>query len=150
VFLAGGISGCPDWQKEMIARFKGVDDHLVLVNPRRASFDITNPSESDFQIEWEATHLHMCDAAIFWFPFHTLCPITLFEIGKHAEQGMTLFVGCHPAYARAFDVRKQLSLMRPDIVVHDSFTPLVEQTIDWYHRSVDENRFIAESVGGNT
>ena len=36
LFLAGGITGCPNWQKEIIVKLK--DLPLVRFNPRRASF----------------------------------------------------------------------------------------------------------------
>lgn len=151
VFLAGGISNCPDWQKEMIARFKDVDDGLILVNPRRDSFDVTNPNESDFQIDWEHRHLSIADAILFWFPFNTLCPITLYELGVHAASGrdsgeaVPLFVGCHPAYPRQFDVVKQLSLIRPEINVRDNFTPLVEDVKNWYASSVGSRPIAADT-----
>lgn len=132
VFVGGGITGCPDWQKEMIARFAELDDQFMLFNPRRANFDVTDPSMSAAQIDWEAKYLVQADAIIFWFPYHTLCPITLFELGKYAAQGKKLFVGCHPAYTRKFDVEHQLKLFRPDVVVHDNFTPLVEEIRNWY------------------
>lgn len=133
VFLGGGISGCPDWQKEMIARFKHLDDKFVIANPRRPNFDITDPKASSFQIEWEFNHLQLADAVIFWFPYNTLCPITLYELGVYAQAGVPLFVGCHPAYQRKFDVEKQLSLLRPDVVVHDNWEPLVKSVEDWYN-----------------
>lgn len=132
VFLGGGISNCPDWQKEMAQRFKDMDEEFVLIDPRRDSFDTTNPDDSEFQIEWEFFHLQSCDAAIFWFPYQTLCPITLYELGLYAGLDVPLFVGCHPAYQRKFDVTKQLSLIRPDIEVHDNWGPLVEDVKDWY------------------
>lgn len=131
IFLGGGISNCPDWQKEMIERFKD-EEKLILINPRRKDFDITDPKASEFQIEWEYRHLHVADAVIFWFPYHTLCPITLYELGSKAAQGKRLFVGCHPAYARKFDVTKQLSLIRPEVKVHDNFADLVEEVKKWH------------------
>lgn len=143
LFLGGGITGCPDWQKEMIERFKD-EVHLVLCNPRRASFDITDQSMSEFQIEWEARHLHMCDAILFWFPYHTLCAITLFELGKYAAQGKKIFVGCHPAYTRKFDIEHQLKQFRPEIIVHDNFTPLVKEIKSWYSEQVRSRSIAGE------
>jgi hypothetical protein len=132
VFLAGGISNCPDWQVEMVARFKDMPDDLVLVNPRRVRFDTTDESVSGAQIEWEYRHINNATAVIFWFPFHTLCPITLYELGVCAASGVPIFVGCHPGYARKFDVEHQLSLIRPDVVVHDNFETLVSQVKTWH------------------
>lgn len=141
VFLAGGITNCPDWQKEMIARFKDMGDEFMLANPRRASFDITDPTMSKFQIAWEYDHLAAADAIIFWFPYHTLCPITLYELGFHiarstytSQDWKKIFVGCHPAYARKFDVEHQLTVAGFDSKVHDNFADLVAEVKLWHNR----------------
>lgn len=132
VFLAGGITGCDDWQKEMIQRFKG--QNVTLINPHRQNFDVTDPHMSSEQIEWEHHHLEISGAILFWFPFATLCPITLFELGKYAaQQNKTIFVGCHPAYARKFDVEKQLSLLRPHVLVRDNFQDMVDDVMNWLY-----------------
>ncbi len=41
LFLAGGITGCPDWQRQL--RDKLADTPLTLLNPRRANFPIDDP-----------------------------------------------------------------------------------------------------------
>jgi len=76
LFLAGGISGCPDWQKEIIEKLK--DLPLVLFNPRRASFPIEDKDAARAQIEWEHIHLRKASAISFWFPCETLNPIVLY------------------------------------------------------------------------
>lgn len=130
LFIAGGISGCSDWQPEMMKRFKDVD--IDLINPRRCNFDITNPKMSEEQINWEHKHLELADAILFWFPFETLCPITLFELGKYAASDKPIFVGCHPAYGRAFDVKHQLSLIRGDVTVRDNWEELVADVLEYH------------------
>lgn len=132
VFVGGGISNCADWQKEMIARFRDQDDNLTLINPRRTSFNITDPSESAFQIKWEHDHIKRSDAMIFWFPWETLCPITLYELGIQVGKRNKIFVGCHPAYQRKFDVEYQLACegyAKP----HDNFETLVEEVKFWHN-----------------
>lgn len=124
IFLAGGISGCPDWQTEFIKNFKDVDDSVILVNPRRIDFDINNPSMSGEQIKWEFDRIEESDAMIFWFPEETLCPITLYELGVATKNKSRLYVGCHPNYKRKFDVVTQLSLCRPDVNVVFSLNDL--------------------------
>ncbi len=130
IFLAGGITDCPDWQKEMIQRFKDCEN-TVLLNPRRGKFDITDPTASEFQINWEYQNLRKADAILFWFPYQTLCPITLYELGAAAYGGDTIFVGAHPAYPRFFDIKKQLELIRPEVKVRDNFTDLVNDVKEW-------------------
>ena len=54
-FLAGGITGCDDWQQTVISiledydkrRFPGSLCDLVVFNPRRSSFDINDKSAVD-------------------------------------------------------------------------------------------------------
>lgn len=126
VFPAGGITGCPDWQSDVITSL--IDQpRLVLVNPRRENFDTKNPSESLFQIQWEYRHLRKCDVTLFWFPKETLCPITLYELGNTAASGRKMIVGCHPEYARLLDVQEQLRLCRPDVKVYLNLNTLISK-----------------------
>jgi Nucleoside 2-deoxyribosyltransferase like len=66
LFLAGGITGCPDWQKEILNLLQ--DTPLVIINPRRADFDVNNPSMEQEQIHWEHRHLERAKMISFWFP----------------------------------------------------------------------------------
>jgi len=132
VFMAGGISGCENWQQEMIAKVGDLSDvdslvELVLLNPRRDNFDVNDSSMSDWQIEWEHRQLTKADATSFWFPRETLCPITLYELGKCSYSLKNIFVGTHPDYKRRYDVIKQLSLVRPNVVVVSTLDDLVDQ-----------------------
>jgi len=131
IFLGGGITDCPHWQNQMIELLKDEQDGILL-NPRRDNFDITNFDMSAQQIDWEHDHLSIADAIIFWFPKETLCPITLFELGKYSmDFFVKLFVGCDPHYARRFDVIKQLSLIHPNIEVVSSIEEIAAQVRRW-------------------
>ena len=123
LFLAGGISGCGDWQKEMIQMLRGgaippLSDEWTILNPRRPDYQ-NSPEEARKQIEWEYAHLSVADAVSFWFPSVTLCPITLLELGRWSGIAKPIFVGVDPAYARKLDVEVQIGLVRPYIrIVH--------------------------------
>lgn len=112
IFLAGGISGCPDWQKEFIEKTQDLEDNIVLFNPRRESFDVNDKNVSKEQITWEYNHLRKSDIVVFWFPKETLCPIALYELGALSLQNIPLVVGCEYGYQRDFDVLEQLKLAR--------------------------------------
>ncbi|MBC8138460.1 MAG: nucleoside 2-deoxyribosyltransferase domain-containing protein [Fibrella sp.] len=129
LFLAGGISNCGDWQSEMIALLAIPD--LVLLNPRRDRFDMSDPTVSEAQIAWEYRYLRQATAVLFWFPPETLCPITLFELGGALERSAPVFVGCHTDYARQSDVRVQISLARPEIRVVSVLADLAKQIQEW-------------------
>jgi hypothetical protein len=146
VFLAGGITGCPDWQAEAVRLFQAPATrdltemlaNLTILNPRRANFPIGDPTAAEAQIAWEYRHLHRADAVLFWFPEETLCPIVLYELGywnawrsAGTEQPKPIFVGTHPEYARRADVLHQTHLARPGLrVVHD-LRVLVEGVRSW-------------------
>ncbi len=125
VFLAGGITGCIDWQ----ARMRELLDEtsLVLINPRRGSYDFGDPAAAEFQIDWEHRHLRRATAILFWFAAETLQPISLYELGSWSMTQKPLFLGVDPGYARRNDVIIQTRLVRPEIVVVDSLEQLAAQ-----------------------
>lgn len=129
LFLAGGISGCPNWHDLLVELL--ASSELTLLNPRRENFPIDDPSASRFQIQWEFEHLHKAQAISFWFPSETLCPITLYELGVWNMSGKPVFIGMHPDYARRCDVEIQTSLVRPDLIPVYSLEDLARQILTW-------------------
>ncbi len=132
LFVAGGISDCPNWQRMAIDNLADLD--IVILNPRRPDFPILPEAADELaeeQIEWEYDHLAACQAILFWFPAETLCPIVLFELGRWTTSAKPLFVGTHPDYARRRDVVIQTKLARPDINVVSSVSELCEQVRAW-------------------
>ncbi len=126
LFLAGGISGCPDWQSEVAGFLRDVD--ITLLNPRRADFPIHDPNAAEAQIRWEHEHLRYADAILFWFPCETLCPIVLYELGAWSMvPHKPIFVGVHPDYQRRQDVEIQTRLTRRDVHIVYSLEALAEQ-----------------------
>jgi hypothetical protein len=124
VFLAGGITDCPDWQAEMVELLSDTD--LVLLNPRRFSF--RDPNLADEQIKWEFEHLRRADKILFWFPHSppSVCPISLFELGYWLGQHKPLAVGAQPGYVREADVRIQTALIRPEVPIVSTLEDLAE------------------------
>lgn len=136
VFLAGGITDCPDWQQEVVKTL----GHMAvdLLNPRRANFPIHDPSAAEAQIKWEFEHLRRADAILFWFCKETMCPIVLYELGCHSvlvdsRTGLpkTIFVGVEPNYPREQDVLIQTRLTRPAVRVVHSINALCAQVSAW-------------------
>lgn len=125
LFLAGGITDCPDWQSDMRSRLSTVDG-LVLLNPRRANFPIGDPGAALAQITWEFEHLRKADAISFWFPKETLCPIVLYELGAWSMSQKPIFVGVEPGYKRQQDVEIQTRLARPRVEIVYSLDALIE------------------------
>lgn len=124
LFLGGGITGCPDWQAEMVEML-AIQSGVVL-NPRRST-DFTGDIAVE-QIQWEYQALRSVDTVLFWFPEETLCPITLLELGVFTQRPQTrLIVGTHPNYARRLDVVTQLELARPEVRVQNTLEGLANE-----------------------
>lgn len=115
IFLAGGITDCPDWQAEITDHLSSLDANWTLFNPRRENFPIHDKSAAPQQIMWEAKMLRKADMILFWFPSETLCPIVLYELGYWSNSPKMLFVGCHPDYKRIDDVVIQTKICRPQV-----------------------------------
>jgi len=123
IFLAGGITGCPDWQQTVVDILSTAD--AVVFNPRRADFPIGDPGAAAEQITWEYRALWDADLILFWFPAgQALQPIALYELGAHRDD-YRIVVGTDPGYPRAIDVRMQLKLARPGLTVHDTLSATV-------------------------
>ena len=126
LFLAGGIQGTPNWQKDFVEKLGDLD--IVVYNPRRKNFPIKDPNAAEEQITWEYKHLRKADVITFWFPKETDCPITLFELGAHSKGNKPITVGVHKEYSRKQDVEIQMKLVRPELEIVYNLEDLVEQT----------------------
>ena len=124
IFLAGGITGCGEWQSHIAEELADTD--LVVLNPRRKDFPINDPTAAYEQIKWEFENLRFADQILFWFPPETLCPIVLFELGAWSKP---IFIGIHPNYQRKQDVEIQIGFVRPDVKICYSLTELANQVI---------------------
>lgn len=143
LFLAGGITDCPDWQAEVIEQIKDLDN-LTIFNPRRANFRMEDDPVD--QITWEFDQLTtFIDSIIFWFPKETLCPITLYELGfqmgivhtakkSYVHDEHPLFIGAHPEYKRRIDVEIQAKMAGYKHPIHNTLDDVVN-AFRAYHTS---------------
>jgi hypothetical protein len=125
VFLAGGITNCPDWQsniiKELEERFdSSIYDDLVIFNPRRENFPIDKPSAAFEQIEWEFDNLSRMDIFSMYFcKGESDQPICMYELGRYISEMQKRFpidweeriiISVEKGYKRAKDVIVQTGL----------------------------------------
>ena len=97
VFLAGSIEmgAAEDWQSEATRLLS--ESGWVVLNPRRDDWDSTweqsikNPQFRE-QVEWELAALDFAEAIILYFSPETKSPISLLELGLHAESDKLLVV----------------------------------------------------------
>lgn len=147
IFLAGSITGASEWQSIFVDEFK--DEKVKIFNPRRKSFDVTNPSESATQIEWEYTMLRRAGTVMFYFAHETNAPITLFELGATMERNIrspslqNILIFCEDDYSRKQDVYIQTSLINsayradgngiPEVLIFTTFKHLIEHYRKYIH-----------------
>ena len=124
LFLAGGITGCDDWQKQMVENLSR--EEVIIYNPRRENFPIDDPDAAEVQITWEFDKLAKVDIVSFWFAYGTDNPIVLYELGMwgNAIPGRPIAIGCDEKYSRKMDVLIQTALARPDIFMAGSLYDL--------------------------
>lgn len=126
IFLAGGITNCPDWQSEAV---KLISDRTHVFNPRRANFPIHDPDAAEEQITWEFNALHEATCILFWFPVGAIQPIALYELGRYVALGRPIAVGRDDSYERRQDVDVQMKLAKPDLPIYNTLAQTVEQAV---------------------
>ena len=120
VFLAGGITGCPEWQGKLIEMLSDLPDDVVLFNPRRVDFPMGDPDAGLTQIKWEFDMLDECDIFSMWFCKETIQPICMYELGRcmarweFGEKPDCVTIGVDPDYERRLDVEVQTKLICED------------------------------------
>ena len=129
IFLAGGITNCSDWQKELTEKLK--DLPITILNPRRKDFSTLSLGAEEEQVEWEFNHLRKASAISFWFSKETLNPITLLELGSQLSLNKKLFIGIDPDYQKKENVIIQTKLARPEIKIVYSLDELATQIKNW-------------------
>ena len=136
IFLAGGISGCHDWQSKCLSAMDEwcYSNDIFVFNPRRESFDLANASESARQIEWEFKYLEEMDIFSMYFAKSetSVGPICLYELGRYICRMQMRFpstwmlhivVSIENGYLRGNDVHIQTRLAAPQLFVIDDMSP---------------------------
>ena len=135
LFLAGGITNCEDWQSKVIDELNNMSlDNLLVFNPRRKDFDITDKDASRKQIEWEFKHLNNMDIFTMYFAKseNSVQPICMYELGRHLERMQHRFpkdwkdriiIGIEDGYSRTQDVIIQSNLALGCNLVFEHINP---------------------------
>lgn len=133
VFIAGGITGAPNWQPELA---EAIDSPFwIIFNPRRKqAIEWKASSDAREQIEWEYWNLKTSDIVVFWFPKEAQCVITLFELGKEIgrlenvepNKKKKIIVGVEPGFWREFDVYTQIGLSKENIPTFSNMQSMID------------------------
>ncbi|MGC4100839.1 nucleoside 2-deoxyribosyltransferase domain-containing protein [Ferruginibacter sp.] len=108
IFLAGSIDmgTAADWQTEVCNYFTGTGIHIY--NPRRDDWDSSweqkiDNAQFNEQVNWELNAMNKADCIIMNFLPGSQSPITLLELGLHANS-KKLVVCCPDAFYRSGNV----------------------------------------------
>lgn len=135
VFLAGGITDCPNWQAEIIRELKSTasDTKIVLLNPRRDNFPINDPNATEEQITWEFAALERMDIFSMYFCSGTSDqPICMYELGRNicrmqmrfpADWEKRIVITQEHGYRRFADVRIQTILATEGLIEPVNVSP---------------------------
>ena len=122
IFLAGGVTYSPNWQKEALEML--VDTGLVVANPRRDEIISAIGDTARRQIVWEFENLKSAKVVLFWFP-NAETIITFLELGKELARKSNIVVGVDPDYNRRFDIETQVHLELPLAVIYTTLDETV-------------------------
>lgn len=132
VFLAGGITNCKEWQKDVIEELE-FEENISIFNPRQEHFDITDKNASFKQISWEFERLEQIDIFSMYFcNDNSDQPICMYELGRNILRMQNRFpndwenkiiISIEEGYKRESDVIIQTQLCAPKLFINTSATP---------------------------
>ena len=149
VFMAGGITNCPDWQQDLRRLLESDEVPGSMLNPRRANFPIDDPNAARQQIEWEFHALNMANVFSVWFSAGpSPQPICMYELGRHLARweeqdrydrkrgagGLEICIGVEPGYVREQDVRIQTELVTEYVEISTSLeehAERIKESVEW-------------------
>ena len=122
IFLAGGVTYSPNWQKEALEMLADTD--LIVANPRRDEIVSAVGETARRQIIWEFENLKSAKVVLFWFP-NAETIITFLELGKELARKSRIVVGVDPDYSRRFDIETQVHSELPSAVIYTTLDETV-------------------------
>lgn len=132
IFLAGTIEmgNSIDWQKKITDQLQSIDkkNNLVILNPRRDQWDaswkqdISNPIFKQ-QVYWELNHLDLADIIILYLDPEKKSPISLLELGLHANSNKVL-ICMPPGFYRTGNI--QIVAEKYNIPLFNNFSDLLK------------------------
>ena len=132
IFLAGGITNCKNWQKEVIKELEF--ENISIFNPRQENFDITDKNASFKQISWEFERLEQMDIFSMYFcNGESDQPICMYELGRNILKMQNRFpndwekriiISVEDGYKREQDVIIQTQLCAPKIFIETDANPI--------------------------
>lgn len=111
IFLAGSIEvGAAElWQPKLTEALHRKYSNIVVLDPRRDSFDWTQGNSLDSplfheQVHWEITNIQNADCIFIYFDPNTKSPISLLELGMVSQLAKPVIVCCPNGFWRKGNV----------------------------------------------
>lgn len=124
ILIDGSMTKAENWQKEAIDGL--AETGAQLANPRTwEDSQLSTTVEIDAQIKWEQKALVQAAAAVFWFSAGRTSVHAWFRLGQLIARKTPVFVGCHPSYERAGELKDLLTVATPGLKVHESLRLLL-------------------------
>lgn len=141
IFLAGPITGAPDWQTKVIELIHDIDPNIIIASPRLKYFDGSFAYER--QVDWETHYLRLAGgngAILFWLAAQTVetpgrayAQTTRFELAewkvRHERDGAKLAIGIEEGFGSARYIRRRFSQDAPDVKIVDSLEELCRSAV---------------------
>jgi hypothetical protein len=135
IFLAGTIDmgNSVDWQASTVDLIgSGVREKYNIFNPRRTDWDsswVQDYSNPQFyqQVSWELNALETADIILFFFASGSLSPISLLELGLHAQNDKLVAVVCEDGFSRKANV--EIVCDRYNIPMYKSIKDFVQTVL---------------------
>ena len=129
IFLAGPITGAPDWQQDMtheLIKLNQDDLHATLIcNPRRDTYDAG--FSFDYQVHWDQLHIQNCNIILFYIPKpidskfkDRYAKTTMYELAemlhthKYKNPNNKIVIAIHPEYSMFDYVKERILRMKCD------------------------------------
>lgn len=142
IFLAGSIDmgKAVEWQGEVADALKDYD--IIILNPRRDDWDSSweQKIENDKfreQVEWELRGMENADIIVYYFDPDGQAPITLLELGLHANDNKFKVVCCPDGFWRKGNV--DIVCDRYNIDTVDDLSSLIDEIKSFLDKNKKED-----------
>ena len=130
IFLAGSITGRPDWQARAIELIAASAPDLTVANPRPRRAIPSYRREARARIAWEHDHLMRARLVLFWLTAdRDVRPLDLLELGAALGRGQDIVIGVDPDSPHRLDIVILTALECPRLTIHTTLEALVDAAI---------------------
>jgi hypothetical protein len=143
-FLAGPVSGAPEWHGEAEQLLQELAPEFIIANPNTDNRPEGSPKVPyDLRTEWEEYHLAMAGEhgyIVFWVPapaaaraVEGYAKTTMFELGewkqRHVDHGAQLVVGIEPGAPNESYLRQRFAKECPGVAIRETLAETCAEAV---------------------